>query len=100
MTTRYIAVDNTSALGGYAGWELVDTHAIPERTFAIAMPEEDAKRAALALNSHDELVALLRETRGLTFGLYTGTAYIRRAYQDQQDELAKRVDALLAKVQP
>lgn len=48
--SRYIAVDNTSA-AAYAGWELMDTEAIPPRTFAIAMPEADAKFAARAMNA-------------------------------------------------
>lgn len=46
---RYQAVDNTNS-AAYAGWELMDTEAIPPKTFGIAMPEYEAKLAAAAMN--------------------------------------------------
>lgn len=52
----WAAVDNTNAIE-FAGWELVDLASIPQRTFAIALPQEEARLIALAHNLMPALLA-------------------------------------------
>lgn len=74
--TRFIAVNNTSAVG-YSGWELMDTKAVPPKTFAICMPEREAKLCAALLNSNEgdvmasaEVVQLRHNNQVLTDALW------------------------------
>lgn len=53
----------------------------------------------MSTQTQNELLTLLKEAQNLGLTFFVGNAYISRAYIDAQDDLNKRIEATIKKIE-